>query len=94
LAQRLVLPLITLPPVILVPGHKSIQLAKWPTVGKRDMSAPVSAAKAVLEGTNRLGRSVSVAIEGEDLAKHLLHRARKGSLAAPKLKVTGFARQT
>src|SRR5437899_5664800 len=42
LAQRLVLPLITLPPVILVPGHKPIQLAKWATVGKRDMSAPVS----------------------------------------------------
>jgi hypothetical protein len=34
--------LITLPPVILVPGHKPIQLAKCPTVGKRDMSAPVS----------------------------------------------------
>jgi topoisomerase-4 subunit A len=53
-----------------------------------------TAAKVVLQGTNRLGRSVSVAIEGEDLAKHLLHRARKGSLAAPKLKATGLARET
>ena len=52
-----------------------------------------TAGKVVLQGTNRLGRVVMVAIEGEDLAKHLLHRARKGSLAAPKLKVTGFARE-
>jgi len=52
-----------------------------------------TAARVVLQGINRLGRSVSVAIEGEDLAKHLLHRARKGSLAAPKLKLTGFARE-
>ena len=50
LAQRLVLPLKTLPPGILVPGHKPIQLAKCPSVGKRDMSAPVSlmTASAVL----------------------------------------------
>ncbi len=42
--------------------------------------------------TGSVARSPS-AIEGEELAKHLLHRARKGSLAAPKLKVTGFARE-
>src|SRR5664279_1801696 len=42
LATRLVLPLMTLPPVIFVPGHKPSQLAKCPHEGKRDMSAPIS----------------------------------------------------
>jgi len=42
LTTRFVLPLITLPPVILVPGHRPSQLAKCPTVGQRDMSDPVS----------------------------------------------------
>jgi hypothetical protein len=32
----------TLPPVILLPGHSPIQLAKCLSLGKRDMSAPVS----------------------------------------------------
>ena len=49
-----------------------------------------TASKVVLQGTNRLGRAVTVALEGEALAKHLHRRARKGSLAAPKIKVTGF----
>jgi topoisomerase-4 subunit A len=51
-----------------------------------------TAHRVVLAGTNRLGRPVTVAIEGEDLRKHQLRRARKGALVAPKLKVTGFAR--
>jgi hypothetical protein len=40
----------TLPPVILVPGHSPNQLAKCPALGKRDMSDPVSltTASAVL----------------------------------------------
>jgi hypothetical protein len=33
-----------------------------------------------------------VTIEGDALAKHLHRRARKGALAAAKIKVTGFAR--
>ena len=41
LAQRLVLPLSSLPPVILVPGHKPNQEVKCLMVGKRDMSTPV-----------------------------------------------------
>jgi hypothetical protein len=45
----------------------------------------------VVRGTNRLGRTVDVAVEGEALAKHLLPRARKGAMVAPKLKVVGFA---
>jgi hypothetical protein len=32
-----------------------------------------------------------VTIDGEALAKHLHRRARKGALAAPKVKLTGFA---
>jgi topoisomerase-4 subunit A len=47
--------------------------------------------RVVVRGTNRLGRTVDLAVEGEALAKHLLPRARKGALVAPKLKVVGFA---
>lgn len=50
------------------------------------------AGKVTVRGTNRLGRTVTVTIEGEALARHLHRRARKGALAAPKLEVTGFAR--
>jgi len=46
--------------------------------------------KVVVSATNRSGRPVTITLEGESLAKHLLHRARKGSLVVPKLKVTGF----
>ena len=42
LAQRFVFPLITLPPVILVPGHRPSQLVKCLTLGKRPMSEPIS----------------------------------------------------
>jgi topoisomerase-4 subunit A len=51
-----------------------------------------TAGRVVVQGTNRLGRAVSVALEGEALARHLHRRARKGALAAPKIKLTGFAR--
>ena len=47
--------------------------------------------RVVVRGTNRLGRTVDLAVEGEALAKHLLPRARKGALVAPKLKDVGFA---
>ena len=50
--------------------------------------------KVVLRGNNRLGHAVTVALEGETLDKHFLRRARKGSLVASKLKVTGFAADT
>ncbi|MCY1370248.1 hypothetical protein D9M69_573330 [compost metagenome] len=42
MAQRLVLPLMTLPPVILVPGHKPSQEAKCLSLGNLPMSAPTS----------------------------------------------------
>jgi topoisomerase-4 subunit A len=51
-----------------------------------------TAGKVILQGTNRVGRVVTAALEGESLAKHLHRRARKGALVTPKLKVTGFAR--
>jgi topoisomerase-4 subunit A len=53
--------------------------------------ALTSGNRVVVRGINRLGRTVDLAVEGEALAKHLLPRARKGSLVAPKLKVVGFA---
>jgi topoisomerase-4 subunit A len=49
-----------------------------------------TANKVIVRGINRLGRAVAVTIEGEALAKHLHRRARKGALAAPTIKVTGF----
>jgi len=49
-----------------------------------------TAHKVTLQGTNRLGRATAVVIEGEALAKHLHRRARKGALAAPKVRLTGF----
>ena len=49
-----------------------------------------TARKVVLQGTNRLGRAIEVAVEGDDLAKHLLRRARKGRGVTQKIKITGF----
>jgi topoisomerase IV subunit A len=45
--------------------------------------------KVVVHGTNRVGKPTVVAIEDGELAKHLLHRARKGCLVAHKLKPLG-----
>jgi topoisomerase-4 subunit A len=52
-----------------------------------------TASRVVLQGTNRVGRSVVQVIEGEELAKHLLRRARKGSLVTKRIKVLGFGRE-
>jgi topoisomerase-4 subunit A len=53
--------------------------------------ALVGGDRVIVTGTNRLGRVVEHAVEGEALAKHRLPRARKGALVAPKLKVTSVA---
>jgi topoisomerase-4 subunit A len=53
--------------------------------------ALIAGNRVVVRGTNRLGRTVDLAVEGEALDKHRLPRARKGSLVSPKLKLTGFA---
>jgi len=53
----------------------------------------VTASRVTLQGINRLGRPTAVTLEGEALAKHLHRRARKGALVAPKVKITGFARE-
>ena len=49
-----------------------------------------SSNKVVVHGTNRVGKATAVVIEGDALAKYLLHRARKGSLVASKMKLTGL----
>jgi len=49
-----------------------------------------TAHRVILQGTNRLGRAIELAIEGDELAKYLLRRARKGRAVPPKIKVTGF----
>jgi topoisomerase-4 subunit A len=52
--------------------------------------ALVSPDKVVLRGTQR-GREAELAISGDELAKHRLHRARKGYLLARRFKPSGFA---
>ena len=50
----------------------------------------VPANRVVLHGTNRLGRPAQQVLDGEELAKYKLRRARKGALVPKRLKVTGF----
>ena len=45
--------------------------------------------KVAVHGTNRVGKTTAVVIEGNELTKHLLHRARKGCLVAHKMKPIG-----
>ncbi len=47
--------------------------------------------KVVVHGTNRVGKTTVAVIEGTELTKHLLHRARKGCLVAHKMKPTEVA---
>jgi topoisomerase-4 subunit A len=53
--------------------------------------ALVTAKRVAVRGTNRAGRSVVSVIEGADLDKHRMRRARKGSLVGARIKPTGFA---
>jgi topoisomerase-4 subunit A len=48
--------------------------------------ALVRADGVVVRGTSRSGKPIAITLEGEELAKHLLRRARKGSLVARKIK--------
>jgi topoisomerase-4 subunit A len=50
-----------------------------------------TSSKVVVHGTNRVGKATLAVIEGTELAKHLLHRARKGCLVAHKMKPTEVA---
>jgi len=50
-----------------------------------------TSSKVVVHGTNRVGKATAAVIEGTELTKHLLHRARKGCLVAHKMKPTGVA---
>jgi hypothetical protein len=47
--------------------------------------ALVSGEAVVVHGTNRSGKAIAITLEGDELAKHLLHRARKGSLVARRM---------
>jgi topoisomerase-4 subunit A len=50
-----------------------------------------TSSKVVVHGTNRVGKATVAVIEGTELTKHLLHRARKGRLVAHKMKPTEVA---
>ncbi len=50
--------------------------------------------KVVVRGTNRLGREILAVIEGDELAKHVLHRARKGCRIAHRITSVGFGRES
>jgi len=52
--------------------------------------ALVTAQRVILRGISR-GKETVVAIEGDELARHRLHRARKGYLLARRFKPEGFA---
>ena len=52
--------------------------------------ALVTAQRVMLRGISR-GKETVVAIEGEELARHRLHRARKGYLLARRFKPEAFA---
>jgi hypothetical protein len=49
-----------------------------------------SSSKVVVHGTNRAGKPTAVVVEGDALVKYRLHRARKGSLVAHKIKPFGL----
>jgi topoisomerase-4 subunit A len=53
---------------------------------------PCSKAGVIVSGTGRGGKAVQHPIAGADLESHLGHRARKGTLAKPKLQVSGLRR--
>jgi topoisomerase-4 subunit A len=52
-----------------------------------------TSSKVLVQGTNRVGRDVVAVIEGDELGKHRLHRARKGALVAHRMKPVGFVRE-
>jgi len=52
--------------------------------------ALVASDRVVLRGTQR-GKDAELTVEGDELAKHRLHRARKGYLLARRFKPSGFA---
>ena len=90
LAQRLVWPLITLPPVIFVPGHRPSQEVKCLMVPKRDMSTPISETTASAPAT----RSASQASMGEP-GKAALARSRVAHSRAIRANLpTGFDTDT
>ena len=46
--------------------------------------------RVVVRGTNRAGREIDLALEGEALARHVMRRARKGVKLVQKFKPVGF----
>ena len=47
--------------------------------------ALVARGGVVVHGTTRAGKPIALTLEGDELEKHILHRARKGSLVARRI---------
>jgi len=53
--------------------------------------APVRATRVVVQGATRAGKPATVVLDGDALAKHVSHRARKGALVSSRMKPSGIA---
>lgn len=76
-----------------VPGGRGVIIMGLDGVERLTAVGLTAASRVVLQGTNRVGRSVVQVIEGEELARYRLRRARKGSLVTKRIKVLGFGRE-
>jgi topoisomerase-4 subunit A len=74
-----------------VPRGRGVIMMRLDDKARLTAVALVTAKKVAVRGTNRVGRQVDVVLEGGELGKHVLPRARKGALVASKLKIAGFA---
>jgi topoisomerase-4 subunit A len=73
-----------------VPRGRGVIMMRLDDKARLTAVALVTAKKVAVRGTNRVGRQVDVVLEGDELGKHLLPRARKGALVAAKLRIAGL----
>jgi topoisomerase-4 subunit A len=73
-----------------MPRGRGVMIMRLDDDDRLDAVALVSAGRVALRGTQR-GKGAVVTIEGDELARHKLHRARKGYLLSRRFKPNGFA---
>jgi topoisomerase-4 subunit A len=69
---------------------RGVMMMRLDTDDRMAAVAVVPASRVLVRGISR-GKDVVVAIEGDELARHRLHRGRKGYLLARRIKPEGFA---